>query len=442
MFAACYPNLYLFKISAQELIPVWHRNDARSNAVLIEDFDGNGHAEFYYNNGSEIVGYTSAGIDRPPAPYPFEASALDSQRILLKWANISSADFYNIYRASSSSSLKLHAEVRTNSFIDSSLALDQTFFYAVTTVDSSNLIAESAFSNIDSARTSLPPVLESLQAANDRQLILTFNEIVQLSLARPYKMKITSTGQQAVSAVLLKNQRDILCSFNQPFESGREDTITVENVFDMDGVPLDSRHRSLPFVYYSVEQEPYISEARLSDRFTIILNFSEPMLLESLTNLENYRLFPGGKVIEAIVLEDDFMQIELKLSRKTLSGAPGQASYIQVENMYSQSGVLLRNGSKINLFTPVTDLDKLVIYPQPLRPINKELIFANLPQNVEIHIFNMRGDLIKTLTDETSYGGICWDLREKNGGLVHSGIYFYRIIHNNIEKIGKFVILR
>ena len=166
------------------------------------------------------------------------------------------------------------------------------------------------------------------------------------------------------------------------------------------------------------------------------------MRQEDLENLDNYIFYPGGKAEEADILDVDFTQVQIKLSRNSLCGAPGQASYIEAENMHSRSGVPLQTGSKINIFIPADDLDKLLIYPQPVRPGTDELIFANLPQNVEIRIFNMQGSLVKKLDNKTNFGGIRWDLRDKNGSRARSGIYLYRIIFKSKEKIGKFVILR
>jgi len=136
------------------------------------------------------------------------------------------------------------------------------------------------------------------------------------------------------------------------------------------------------------------------------------------------------------------MRVQLKISRKSRCGAPGKASYVEAVNMHSMNGVILKSGNKLNLFTQAETLDRLLVYPQPVRPENRELIFANLPENVEIHIFNMQGILVRMLETEANFGGIRWDLRDKNGSRAHSGIYFYRIIYNSREKIGKFVILR
>lgn len=69
-------------------------------------------------------------------------------------------------------------------------------------------------------------------------------------------------------------------------------------------------------------------------------------------------------------------------------------------------------------------------YPNPFNP--NTTIFFNLPQNAntKLSVYNIRGQLIKTLTDSKLQAGnhsYVWNGRDSNNREVSSGVYFYRL---------------
>jgi len=89
LFAALYPNMHIFEITADKIQPIWHRPDARSNTILVADFDGNAIEEFYYNDGSQIRGFTVDIKNRPDRPNKISAQPLDSTRAEIRWNHVS-----------------------------------------------------------------------------------------------------------------------------------------------------------------------------------------------------------------------------------------------------------------------------------------------------------------------------------------------------------------
>ena len=79
---------------------------------------------------------------------------------------------------------------------------------------------------------------------------------------------------------------------------------------------------------------------------------------------------------------------------------------------------------------------KLVNYPNPFQPRNEKSengfrISFSLPQksNVEISVFNLKGQLVKKITDEEYNSGehfVFWNGKNENGKKSASGIYFYK----------------
>jgi hypothetical protein len=81
-------------------------------------------------------------------------------------------------------------------------------------------------------------------------------------------------------------------------------------------------------------------------------------------------------------------------------------------------------------------------------PISSEVEFQYSiahPSNVSFRIYNITGQLIRTLVNEKKSKGVWsikWDIKNKNGTTVPNGIYFYIFEVNNIKKEGKLVIIQ
>ncbi|MFH1961688.1 MAG: FlgD immunoglobulin-like domain containing protein [bacterium] len=94
--------------------------------------------------------------------------------------------------------------------------------------------------------------------------------------------------------------------------------------------------------------------------------------------------------------------------------------------------------------SPAGHLKKIIVYPNPFMPnSNTEIIFGgdNVPQeyrltsHANIEIFNIAGELIKTIEETDGDGKAVWDGRNDDGERVASGIYIYLITNHNDEKV-------
>ena len=84
-------------------------------------------------------------------------------------------------------------------------------------------------------------------------------------------------------------------------------------------------------------------------------------------------------------------------------------------------------------------------YPNPFNP--ETTISYQLPKNseVELSIYNIKGQKVKTLVHEVLPAGehaIIWDGRNSNGNRVSSGIYFYKLEAGDYQKVKKMILLR
>jgi len=84
-------------------------------------------------------------------------------------------------------------------------------------------------------------------------------------------------------------------------------------------------------------------------------------------------------------------------------------------------------------------------YPNPFNPVT--VIAYQLPtaSNVEISIYNIKGEKIRTLVNENREAGmykVTWNGKDNNNNAVSSGIYFYRIITNNYSDTKKMILMK
>jgi len=68
-------------------------------------------------------------------------------------------------------------------------------------------------------------------------------------------------------------------------------------------------------------------------------------------------------------------------------------------------------------------------YPNPFNPVTKINFAVDKPGNVDVRVFNTRGELVKTITNQWYPMGehnVSWDGKTQSGGHAPSGIYYIR----------------
>jgi M6 family metalloprotease-like protein len=110
---------------------------------------------------------------------------------------------------------------------------------------------------------------------------------------------------------------------------------------------------------------------------------------------------------------------------------------------------------KINFSPSVSDADETMLptktallnnYPNPFNPetiIHFQVADAN--ENVRIEIFNIRGQLVRTLANNTYIAGehsVVWNGTDDYGQSVAGGIYFYRLTTEDFSTTRKMILLK
>jgi hypothetical protein len=74
----------------------------------------------------------------------------------------------------------------------------------------------------------------------------------------------------------------------------------------------------------------------------------------------------------------------------------------------------------------------------------KQLQFVNVPNGATIRIYTLSGVLVDILNHSSTFGGgnLPWDLRNRNGQFVGSGVYLYHVaLPDGRTRVGKFTVI-
>jgi hypothetical protein len=84
-------------------------------------------------------------------------------------------------------------------------------------------------------------------------------------------------------------------------------------------------------------------------------------------------------------------------------------------------------------------------FPNPFNPSTKIEFTLPRPGQVELKIYNVRGELVKTLLNQNMAAAthsVIWDGRDSSGQSVSSGVYFYSLKAGSYEKMEKMTLVK
>jgi hypothetical protein len=134
----------------------------------------------------------------------------------------------------------------------------------------------------------------------------------------------------------------------------------------------------------------------------------------------------GLLVVASNVTRDDlwFNHINLSLTKNA-----------EIEN----AALLRQRDAEIDNFSAAQ------VYPNPFNPSTSIRFAVKEPANVTLQIFNIRGELVRTLIDGEYNRGVHerrWHGRDNAGNQVASGLYFYRLRIGNKMFSGRMQMLK
>jgi len=164
-------------------------------------------------------------------------------------------------------------------------------------------------------------------------------------------------------------------------------------------------------------------------------------------NVEDVVVSAGGESVNP--LEDGTYSIELQSGTydvtATLAGYDTEViEGIEVEEALATTGID---------FTLVTGVGNDIIaatklnsnYPNPFNPVTKISYSVKEPSNVTMEIYNIRGQLVKSLVNEVKETGnytISWNGIDNSNKSVSSGVYFYKMKTQNYNSTKKMILMK
>ena len=95
--------------------------------------------------------------------------------------------------------------------------------------------------------------------------------------------------------------------------------------------------------------------------------------------------------------------------------------------------------------TPAILKNTLRNYPNPFNPETTISFIASRPGRVKLKIYNLKGQLVQTLYDDSlqeGYHSFPWNGRDEHGLAVSSGIHFARIEMNGEIQVHKMMLVK
>jgi len=210
---------------------------------------------------------------------------------------------------------------------------------------------------------------------------------------------------------------------------GQEGALSWSTFTDRTGLPVGQTTATVRFPAPQkrtlfVEQATILGEERLR------LSFNEPVSPTAAQETRRYDIKPRGRVAEVQLEEPPTATVTLRVEGLVI-GARGDEASLTVTDMVSTAGSkLAEEGRTVRLTKPAEDLSNVFVYPNPYRAREhgNHVTIGGLPATATIRIYTPSGRLVRVLSAERNRdGGYPWDLRNRRGERVPSGIYLFRV---------------
>lgn len=179
------------------------------------------------------------------------------------------------------------------------------------------------------------------------------------------------------------------------------------------------------------------------------LRFSDPMDTSTTKVAGSYTILPEvvGIGVDSALVDPDNPEVVRLWTGPAPFGAFGYVYTVVVDSAiknWAGTPVRERRGDRLSFQLAQEDLDHLLVFPNPYREGSgaKHITFANLTPQATIRVFTLAGKLVRTLKGTNTCGVLQWDLTNKYGRKVASGIYLYYVEGNGDIRRGKLAIIR
>jgi len=452
-----FPNLYVLKWnkSTQKFDNFWYYPSALSNTALIADMDGNGINELGFTTFNALRFFEFTGNKSiPEPPINLDGWAETQTTAYLEWESINIADKFYIYQLIAQNGeiipFKI-AETNSKSIFLDNLKPNSFYDFVLTTFNNNFSTNESDFSNVISIATTEKTLPISYEVISPNTIKLSFMGTLPVNSINPaYFLLENSSINLIPSSVNIYSKNIALINFNENLKNG-DYNLHIYKFRDFYRNFSTDTIIKINIDIKGADEEIYLKKLEFLSETLIKIYFSEEIDSLSATNRNNYVFSPFGEAlfVELDPIEKNAILINISQLFRN-NGARGINYTIQARNIKSKSGKNITKGagSILGFVIYANNLQNAYVYPNPLRISEVEqIIFANLSPSAKVTIKTLDGVEINTLLETDGNGGVEWDLRDKNGNLLGTGIYLFEVEGTDINGInlmpftGKFVII-
>ncbi|TDF74217.1 S8 family serine peptidase [Candidatus Syntrophosphaera thermopropionivorans] len=451
------PNLYIVKYQDSKFQPQFYGNSYNTYSILA--YIDHPNQSFFLTNYEvekdsliSVVWTQDAPYTGPPTPINFIARPLNESSVQLSWIN-NGADYYRIYRKEENNQIYILDNVTGNSYIDLNVEEGCTYQYAITAYNSNFTPSESAPTIWQTVIPYPVPHIESVTMIGPNRLRVMFDQPMATSICNPSLYTVDKGMSHPSSVNYINYYYGVQLQFSQIFpETSEPFLLTLGTMLSAYNIPL--AENQYEFYWIADTEPPKVTGAVvLNDQKTVEITFSESLAPDnpSPEQLHNYTLIchsndPDNSIVSVSHLDD---RVQVSLSHKLKFGSsPYQ---IVVRNVRDLAGnpIIPQYSTTRFYMSNNHDLKNLVVYPNPVRFNDLQCHILNFPAGKRGHIkiYDSSGNLVRSsaigpFNPEINNIDWIWDLKNNDGKLVSSGIYFYVVeMGGNIAR-GKIAIIK
>jgi hypothetical protein len=179
-----------------------------------------------------------------------------------------------------------------------------------------------------------------------------------------------------------------------------------------------------------------------------IINLGNSHMAGSITVPERFGLFPGSGNQNATYTVNPFSNVTYNIVFRPVSQEEVRGEIVITSNdettpTYTIELIANRLVSEIDDLAPITKL--LGNYPNPFNPQTTIHFELSRLQNVEIAIYNIKGQFVKSIMNEklgTGKHTAIWNGTDHLNRPVSSGVYFYKFVTPETVQVNKMMLLK
>jgi subtilisin family serine protease len=448
------PNLYVVEYDNGKFKPVFYGSSMRTYSIAA--WEQNDQAFFITNQNDSadslraVVWSKQQPFTGPATPANLIVTPLNGHQVSLSWQE-NGADFYRIYRKESTVASQLLAEINSVTFLDTTVVADTTYMYCISAVSAGMSPPESIPTRWIETTPKPQPLILEIKMIGANEVRLVFDQPLSSASLNPGCYRVDHNIGLPLSVNSVLNQHGVQLRFRDAIpETDSLYLIQLQNVTGLTGV--EPAQMLYAFSYNPDYTPPFIQQVMvLPDKRSVEIILTETVYAPTAQLLSNYELrLPANDAlneIQSISVNDNTVTIKLKQNLKYSN----QPYYLILQNISDLAGNRItpnQNSCKFAL-TDINNLDKVVVYPNPVKSGDHEGInFLNFPpdRKGKLSIFNTAGDLVYQASigpfNPNNNNITCrWELKNQAGRKVSSGIYFYLINMGDDTKKGKIAVI-